>query len=373
MVVPFVMGWCLGKWINSRRKALPHEVPDIENVWGAKMIYVNRNGSTYEWIAVLLIYMWYMGLCPVYYNLSQPVDTKIREEKPQLPTPAYAHLITSYIGALAPFTAVILMKLKGEYSMDIGFPGISDSARQGAGYYVLLVSAFVVWLTRLWTREVIYRRFWSVVRGTRSKANQALMFVMYILSHADSLGAILLAYYSVGDNQDKHNLFTQIAFLSATLCQLLTVVLYYSIDLPWMRTSRNVRSFAVAFSIWFMYTHASFPTENLRIVSYEEACMRINKPLADFCLKSFADCEPIHYEWKRSDGRPISAPYESYHENTFVRLQKGEKGELVRKTSLKSMQKCALRGWVWAVGELLCILVLGYAESMWAKDLRHLR
>jgi hypothetical protein len=329
-----------------------------------------------------------MGLCPVYYNLCQPVTTKTSEEEPLLQkgsrvrvlrsasagtTPAYAHLFTNYLGALAPFTAVLLMKLKGEYSMDIGFPGISDSARQGAGYYVLLASAIVVWLTRLWTREVIYTRLRSVVRGTRSKVNKALMFVMYILSHIDSLGAVLLAYYSVGDNQDKHNMFTQAAFLSATVCQLLTIVLYYRIDLPWMRASRNVRIFAVVFSIWFMHTHASFPTENLRIVSYEEACMRINKPLADFCLKSFADCELVHYEWKRADGKPISAPYENYDENTFVKLRKGEKGELVRKTSLKSMEKCAFRGWVWAVGELLCILVLGYAESMWVKDMLYLR
>merc|ERR1711964_583696 len=288
-------------------------------------------------------------------------------------TAARFHLATAIIGALGPLLAMVLMKLKGEHTMDVWVPSISDSGRQGAGYYIVLVSSIVSFLIRLWTREVIYKRtFWPTVRSTRSKINNVLMYVVFLSSHIDSVGVILSSYYSVGDNETLHNMFIQLAFVCCTLCHLLTALLFYRIDQPWTQEFRNVRLFAVAFSMWFMHTHANFPTENLRFIPYEEACMRLPKPLADLCLQSFADCEPVHYEWKRADGKPISAPYECYHANTFVRLPTGEKGELVRKTSLKCMDQCVLHGWIWAVSEILTIVLYCYAESMWFSDMMHL-
>jgi len=63
MVIPFVMFWCICKWRDSRRVAVGDEVGDEYG-----RIYTDKKGSTYEWIAVILIYMWYIGLTPVLCN-----------------------------------------------------------------------------------------------------------------------------------------------------------------------------------------------------------------------------------------------------------------------------------------------------------------
>lgn len=111
---------------------------------------------------------------------------------------------------------------------------------------------------------------------------------------------------------------------------------------------------------------------DFRLLTYAEAKLRLeatNPGLADQC-KLWKSSEP--YNWRRTDGRELSDPYDNYHPELFEKIPADEMvddGSRYYHTTLLSFDHCVIEGWLWSVWEIVAIVALAFSATITGYDL----
>lgn len=308
-----------------------------------------------------------------------------KEERPETKLSrtaiAYLHISKCVVAVITVILLVIVMKCQGLYTKDIYWPGISDTSRANPGYGIMIIGFFYASVVMYFTKRYIHYEFLLPLINKYAKGDQkafALAEWTYTLNRWIPWALCGIAAFDVGSWPWIHYGAAGIWFLFSTAIELVKAKLYHRLlknELPAkhakvLRKSMWIRLILVGIAVPFFLMNL-YPA-NIRLLTYAEAKLRLeptNPGLADQC-KLWKSSEP--YNWRRTDGRKLSDPYDNYHLGLFEKIPVNEMcdtGERYYHTTILSFDHCVFEGWLWSVWELVAIIALAIAAAWSGPDL----
>jgi len=234
--------------------------------------------------------------------------------------------------AVTYVTCFIILKAMGWYSRDIFVPFFSDIGRDSINYYIFVAGLSLAGIFSLITPCYTY---YHVIRPKLKQVKRfrltvvAKMALVCSLISAPFLPAI--AVFPIhGETHELHCDMAKCYFIPMLVSQILFAVLYYGLyhsvtkECPWRSSVRTwgIRR-VVLLAIAFPYFPQTLVGVDFRLISFDEARTRLD-PSTPGLAEASEFQSPAPYEWRRTNGKALSEPYEGPIEQEFERISEGE-------------------------------------------------